>query len=278
MKTILTSALLVGIAAALAANDGVFLHRVGSIEVYTMVETTGAGRPSVLIGGKALIDRYLPDGGYKSATNTFLVRSSAGITIIDTGFGGAIFDRMKDLDVKPEDVTSVLLTHTHGDHTGGLVKNGKALFPRAKLYISRQEYDWANANNANDKALFAAYDGRLEYFLPGTLDIPKALVPGIGAAAAFGHTPGHSVYLIESSGSRLLVWGDLIHVQDVQFPEPQVAVTYDSDAKAAVEARQAVMAWAAANKTPIAGHHLVYPAMGYVEKQSQGYKFVPLKE
>jgi glyoxylase-like metal-dependent hydrolase (beta-lactamase superfamily II) len=261
-------------AAALAANDGVFLYKVGSIEVYTMVETSGAGRPSVLIGDKALVDRYLPSGGYKSATNTFLVRSSSGVTIIDTGFGGAIFDRMKDLGVKPEDVTSVLLTHTHGDHTGGLVKNGKASFPLAKLYISRQEYDWANATT---KALFAAYDGRLEYFLPGTLDVPRAIVPGIGAAAAFGHTPGHTVYLIQSGGSRLLVWGDLIHVQDVQFPAPQVAVTYDSDAKAAVEARQTVMAWAAANKTPIAGHHLVYPAMGYVESDGQGYRFVPLK-
>jgi glyoxylase-like metal-dependent hydrolase (beta-lactamase superfamily II) len=276
MKTMLVLSVFLSAAAVVySADNGTFLYKVGDIDIYTLVENTGQGRPSILIGDRSVIDRYIPGGGYKSATNTFLVKGPDGVVIIDTGFGRAIFDHIKGLGVKPEDVTAVLLTHTHGDHTGGLARDGKPLFPRAALYISGPEFDWAS--NAT-KALISAYGSKVEVFKPGTLEAPNRILPGIGAAASFGHTPGHTAYLIESAGKRLLVWGDLMHAQDVQFPAPGIAVTYDSDAAAATAARKVVLAWAAANKVPVAGHHLVYPAMGHVEKQGTGYRFVEMKE
>jgi hypothetical protein len=82
--------------------------------------------------------------------------------------------------------------------------------------------------------------------------------------------------MIESKGQKLLVWGDLMHVEDVQFPEPGVSVTYDSDSAAAAKIRKQILEYAALNKIPIAGMHLRFPAIGLVEKQGGAYRFVPL--
>jgi glyoxylase-like metal-dependent hydrolase (beta-lactamase superfamily II) len=231
----------------------------------------------VLITAGDAVKRYLPGGTYQSETNTFLVKSAGKNIVIDTGFGGAIFAGLAAQGVTPETVDTVLLTHTHGDHTGGLQKDGAALFPRARLLLAKSEWDWGK-NNAGTAAAVAPYTSRLETFEPGEFDGKAVEVaPGIKALAAFGHTPGHTAFLIESGTDRLLVWGDLMHVEDVQFPEPGISVTYDSDPVAAAAVRQKILAWAAQYKVPVAGMHLRYPAVGSVEKQGAGYRWIPAR-
>jgi glyoxylase-like metal-dependent hydrolase (beta-lactamase superfamily II) len=242
-----------------------------------LVESRGQGRPDILIGvNDAQLSYYFPNGSYSSETNTFLIRGGGKTILIDTGFGGALFDALRQLKIKPEDVDAVLLTHLHGDHTGGLAKGGAALFPNARVYLSRPELDSAQANT---RQLLAAYGNRVETFEPSplrsgsTASLPEIL-PGIQAIAAFGHTPGHTAYLIESNGERLIVWGDLMHVQGIQFPLPDIAVTYDSDAKAAVAIRRTILEFAARYRIPIGGMHLEFPAIGVVEKAGEGFRFI----
>jgi glyoxylase-like metal-dependent hydrolase (beta-lactamase superfamily II) len=99
----------------------------------------------------------------------------------------------------------------------------------------------------------------------------------VGAAAGYGHTPGHTLILVENGGAKLLIWGDLMHVELVQFPLPDTAVTYDSDPAAATVSRKQALAWAVRNKAAIAGSHLVYPALGTVQQDGAGYRFVTAK-
>jgi glyoxylase-like metal-dependent hydrolase (beta-lactamase superfamily II) len=207
-----------------AGDETIFSCKLGTFEVYMLVETRSEGRPQVLLGAdEALKQRYHP-GSFQSEINTFLIKSPGRVVLIDTGFGGAIFDSMKKLRVNPADVDAVLLTHMHGDHIGGLARDGKALFPKALVYVAETEKDyWIKLNNRPAIAGLAPYGDRVKTFSPSELGSSIAeLLPGISAIAAFGHTPGHTVFLLESAGKKLLIWGDLMHVQNVQFPRPDI--------------------------------------------------------
>ena len=265
------------------AEGEIFTYRVGRFEVYMLVENRRQGTiGSLLVGADpAQSARYLPGGTYTAETNTFIIRSPERILVVDTGFGGAIFEGMKKLGIDPAAVDGVLLTHLHGDHIGGLQREGKPLFPRARVYLSRQEEEyWLRANpNPGAAAALGAYGSRVETFSPGELGSKLTeLFPGISPAAAFGHTPGHTLYLAESGGERLLLWGDLMHVQDIQFPLPQTAVSYDTDPRAAAESRRKALDYVSAHTIPVGGMHLVYPAVGRVLKEGAGYRFVPAAE
>jgi glyoxylase-like metal-dependent hydrolase (beta-lactamase superfamily II) len=114
----------------------------------------------------------------------------------------------------------------------------------------------------------------VETFRPGELGATIAdLLPGIKAIAAFGHTPGHTAFMLESEGKKLLIWGDLMHAQLIQFPVPDQSVSYDTDPVAAAAIRRRILAYAALNNIPIAGMHLVYPAIGTVTAEGSGYRF-----
>ncbi|MDR1412099.1 MAG: MBL fold metallo-hydrolase [Spirochaetaceae bacterium] len=263
---------------AFGSDTDIFTYRLGRFDVYTLVENRGPGRDSVLIGASAeAVRRYL-GSSFQSETNTFLIRAPDRTVLVDTGFGTTLFESMKSLGVDPAKIDAVLLTHMHGDHIGGLQKDGKPLFPNAKVYLARQERDYWTRTNMNRGAVnaLAAYEGKVETFLPGELGSAiQELLPGIRAIAAFGHTPGHTVFQVESDGKRLLIWGDLMHVEGIQFPLPDVSVTYDTDPQAAAAVRKRILAYAVSNNIPIAGMHLVYPAIGSVRAQDGGYRLVP---
>ncbi|MDR0644869.1 MAG: MBL fold metallo-hydrolase [Treponema sp.] len=272
------------ITGVLVGDDLIFSYKVGQFDVYMLVENSRQAAPSILIGAKQDdVNRYLPSGTYTAETNTFLIKGEGKTVVVDTGFGTTIFDSMKKLGVSLADVDAVLLTHLHGDHIGGLSKGGKALFSKAKVYLATREIQYWTINNVNQGAVNALkpYADNIETFNPGELDRGGTeILPGIHAIAAFGHTPGHTVFLLESVGDRtvdrLLIWGDLMHVQGIQFPLPDVSVTYDTDPIAAAAVRKQILAWATQTNTPVAGMHLAFPAIGSVKTDGNGYKFIPL--
>jgi glyoxylase-like metal-dependent hydrolase (beta-lactamase superfamily II) len=271
--------LLGAMALPLGADETVFAWKTGNFEVYTLVENRGPGRSGVLIGAApADVDRYL-GADFESETNVFLIRSPGRVILVDTGFGGALFDHLGALGVKAEQVDAVLITHMHGDHIGGLARDGKALFPNAAVYLAEQERDYWTRTRINQGAVdaLAPYGSRIRVFSPVELgaETRAGILPGITAIASFGHTPGHTLFLLDSEGERLLIWGDLVHVQGIQFPLPDTSVTYDTDPLAAAVSRKKAMEWAAANGVPIAGMHLVYPAIGAVRASGGGFVFAP---
>jgi glyoxylase-like metal-dependent hydrolase (beta-lactamase superfamily II) len=101
------------------------------------------------------------------------------------------------------------------------------------------------------------------------------LVPGVKAHAAYGHTPGHSIYVVESKGQKLVLWGDLMHVAALQFPDPSITIKFDSDSKAAMAARKKAFADAAKGGYWVAAAHLPFPGLGHLESAAKGYAFLP---
>lgn len=263
-------------------SEEIFSYRLGRFEIYMLVEAQREGNAGILVGvDQALLSRYIPANGFNHSTNVFLIKAPGRNILIDTGFGTTIFDKMKKLGVEPDQIDAVLLTHLHGDHIGGLQKDGKALFPKAKIYLSAPEMEYWTKTNVSQGivAALASYDSRIEVFEPGTLGsvFLREILSGITPIAAYGHTPGHTVFLLESGGAKLLIIADLLHVALVQFPVPEISATYDLDQKAAAEARRQVLDYAAKNKIPVGGMHMVYPGMGSVEAAGEGFSFIPVK-
>jgi glyoxylase-like metal-dependent hydrolase (beta-lactamase superfamily II) len=189
-----------------------------------------------------------------------------------------IIAKMKRLGVEPEQIDTVLITHLHGDHFGGLQKDGAAVFPNAKVYLSKKELEHFTKVQVNQAAVaaLAPYGSKVVTFEPANLGSSLSeIIPGFSPIAAYGHTPGHTAFLVENGKDKFLIAGDFLHIGLVQFPVPEISATYDMDGPAAAATRRQLMEYADQHKIPIGGMHIVYPAVGMVEKDGTGFKFVP---
>jgi len=262
-------------------SDGIYSMKVGQYEVYILVESERDGNTSILVGAdEAVLKRYIPAEGFKHTANAILIKTPKQNILIDTGtgMGGIIVEKVKKLGVQPENIDAVLITHLHGDHFGSLQKDGVAVFTKAKVYLSAKELEYFTKTQVNQGAVNALkpYGNKVTTFEPGELGKKlKEIVPGISPIAAYGHTPGHTLYLIENKNEKLLIIGDLLHIALVQFPVPEISATYDMDQKAAATVRRQVLDYAAKNKIPVAGMHIVYPGTGSVSVDGSGFKFTP---
>jgi glyoxylase-like metal-dependent hydrolase (beta-lactamase superfamily II) len=245
--------------------------RVGTAtEVWVLQETSGQGNTGVLVDAPArVLADHAPDGTFPNATNAVLVRRGDDVTLIDAGYGRTIFEKMAALGIAPEDVDRVLLTHMHGDHIGGMLRDGARAFPNATVALSQREYDhFSGPGNEGAARVFEAYKGSLEMLSPGEITSPMA--QGFTPIAAYGHTPGHTMFMIRDGYEQLLVWGDLTHAMAIQMPHPEISVRYDSDPAVARDNRIAVLRAVAAERTPVVGMHVAATSPGQVSDNGEG--------
>jgi glyoxylase-like metal-dependent hydrolase (beta-lactamase superfamily II) len=263
--------------------ENVFTYRVGLFEVTTLAESIGQGNKGILIDATPeMLQKYAPEGTFPNGTNAYFVKTPDKNILVDAGYGRNLFTNLKAIGIEPEHVDIVLLTHMHGDHIGGMLRDGKPAFPNAQLYIAQKEHDYWAANDRGEQArnVIAAYKSKLHLFEPAEIGQKAvALLPGIEAIAAYGHTPGHTVFLTKSDNEQLLIWGDVTHAMAIQMPYPQIAVTYDVTPKDAITYRKAILEYVAKNKIPVAGAHITFPGIGAVtnDPSSGGYLFTPAK-
>ena len=254
-------------------NPNIFKYKVGAVEVTLLSEGQGIGRPAILLGATPeMLQEAIPDGTFPNSCIAFLLRYPSGkMVLVDAGRSSQpLLENLKSVGVSPEQINTVLITHIHGDHIGGLLNSGQVVFPNADVYISKQEHTFG-LGNAGARNVFEAYSSKLRFFEPKEIDAqPEELFTGLRTVAAFGHTPGHTLYLVESGNEKLLIWGDLTHAMAIQMPFPQVAVTFDVDKDMAVASRKKVLEYATTNKITVAGMHNAYPGIGNLTKKSNG--------
>ena len=263
--------------------QNIFTYKVGNCEVSMLSEVQQKINPGLLIGATPeMLQECAPDGTIPNAMVAYLIRTPEQLVLVDAGLGTNLFDNLFVLGVKPEQIDAILITHMHFDHIGGLVQDGKVMFPNADVYISKPEHKyWKNEKSQGGeraRQVLNAYKGQLKFFEPNQLEnVAAFLIPNIQAIAAYGHTPGHTLYLFSSGEEKMLFWGDLTHAMAIQMPYPQVALTYDVDAAMAIAVREAILDYIVKNETAVAGIHIAFPGMGKIKKSNKGYLFTPFK-
>ena len=235
-------------------------------------------------------DKFFTNGKVEAGVNVFLLRTGGKIALFDAGAGnmfpspGRLPDALAALGVKPEDVDFILITHMHGDHVGGLLREGKRVFPKAKILVAKPELEsWLIlAEKPSDdslpaqtailaKTVAAAYGADIQSFAFG-----DTLLPGVTAIDASGHTPGHTVYQLKAGDKNLLIIGDLVHAMALQLALPEECAAFDMDPPKAVEARKRILTLASENGFQIAGMHFKFAnAVGSLKKDGNGWKFEP---
>lgn len=262
-------------------STNTYSYKIGSFEINLLSESQGQANKGILIGAtEEMLKEYAPDGTFPNAMNAFFVKTPDKNILIDAGLGRKLFDNLESLNVKPEQVDIILITHMHGDHIGGLLRDGKIMFPQAEIYLPQPEYDYwmSDEKFKQQQDVITAYKSKLHLFKPNELDKQSTpLLPGFTAYAAYGHTPGHTAFMLESDNEKMFVWGDVTHAMALQMPYPQVAVTYDTNPDDAIIARKQILEYVNKHKIPIAGMHIAFPAMGMINKgKNGGYIFTPV--
>ena len=279
MKTLLSLLIIAISSVNFAFAQDVFKTRVGNdITVYTLSEGQQQGSTKILKNAsEEIIQETAPDGTFPNAVNAFLIQKEGTNILVDAGFGRKLFDNLESIGVKSTSISAILLTHAHGDHIGGLVKDGKSTFPFATIYVSEKEHNyWISEKNKSYITVTELYN--IKTFKPNKLNkVTKPVLEDIFAIEAYGHTPGHVGFLIKAKkGEKLLIWGDLTHAMAVQMPYPKVSVTYDVNPEEAVESRLKVLDYMVKNKIiGVAGMHIAYPAIGIITKKGDGFEFRP---
>jgi glyoxylase-like metal-dependent hydrolase (beta-lactamase superfamily II) len=239
-------------------NDGsVFGKGLDPAQVAAVLAKAGAPIDSLTLGVDAL-----------------LVEMPGRTVLIDTGLGpkvgGVLQASLAAAHVAPDAVTDVLITHSHGDHIGGLLTaDGALAFPNATIRMAAAEWGFLKSHPAS-AATVAAIAAKVQTFAPGA-----EVVPGIRSIALAGHTPGHSGYEIVSQGQRLIDIGDTAHSAIVSLAEPDWAVGYDTDAKEGEATRRAELTKLAASHEWVFAPHFPYPGTGRIVAKGSGFAFVP---
>lgn len=273
----------------------VYRFRLGEFEITTLLDGAvqldgphpifGADQTTEEVAAHAE-DNFLSSERMEISFTPTLVNTGEQLVLFDSGNGpkgfaeGRLVDVLVTAGYSPEQVDTVVITHFHGDHIGGLMLDGAPAFPNASYVTNAVEYD------------FWSHDDRLTGPTENTAKLVRAnvvplaertsfigdgaeVVPGITALAAFGHTPGHTAYLIESAGRRLLLWADTSNHYVLSVQKPDWHVGFDMDKEAAVATRKRLFDMAAAERLPVTGYHMPFPAVGFVEALPDGsYRWV----
>jgi glyoxylase-like metal-dependent hydrolase (beta-lactamase superfamily II) len=282
------------------AQAGYYRMQLGDIEITALSDGTVAIPAASLLTNTRTgeVEERLADAFQNTSVNTsinaYLVKSNGRLMLVDAGAGelfGPALNKLeaslKGAGVLPEQITDILVTHIHTDHTGGLMDGTRMVFQNATLHMDSRERDyWLSPANrehasASNKKYFDEALAKVKPYVDAgkmqVFDGTAQLFPGIRSIASPGHTPGHSFYEIQAKGGdKLIFWGDVVHVADVQMPDPAVTIAFDVDPAKAAATRKAAFADAVEGRYWVAGDHISFPGIGHLRQDGKGYRWVAI--
>ena len=278
---------------------GFYRLKVGDLEVTALFDGPGVFDVNWLNGQKTKdgVLKGLQDDPHllDVADAGYLVNTGKQLILVDAGsgswFGGGKFGHLlanlRSAGYTPEEVNIVLVTHLHSDHVGGLTtQDGKIVFPNADIYVAKADNDFwlsheiaAKAPKEAQEFFQSAQAIAAPYIKAGkwhTFTDSDQIVGGMQIVPLRGHTPGHTGYEFSSQGKKILFWGDVMHVQRLQLPDPKVTVVFDIDPTAAEVTRDQLLRKLASGNVLIAGPHMLFPGLGRLHREGSAYHWAPV--
>jgi glyoxylase-like metal-dependent hydrolase (beta-lactamase superfamily II) len=275
---------------------GFYRFHVGDFRITVLADGTASRNLSTIMSKPGAV-REAFEASHEAlpteiSINCFLVDTGSTKILVDTGAGelfgntaGHLVTNLRSAGYDAADIDAILLTHIHGDHSGGLTVGGQRIFPKAFVYVDPRDLSFWPSDEENEKA---APNRKLTfeqsrqtvgpYVQAGKLrpfDGASELFAGIQSIPEYGHTPGHTAHLVTSGGQRLLLWGNIVHSAEVQFADPSVTIEYDVDPQQAIASRRHALEAAARDGHLVGGAHLSFPGVGHIRVEQGKYAWVP---
>lgn len=201
-----------------------------------------------------------------------LVNTGAELILFDTGLNAeGTTAALSAAGYAPEQVDKVVLTHMHPDHIGGLMRGGAPTYANADYVTGAVEFNaWDMSGDETFEAQMRPLAEQTEFVENGA-----SIASGVTAMAAFGHTPGHMVFMLDSGDRQLLIGGDFTNHYVWSLAHPDWEVRFDRDKAMAAKTRRRLLDMLAAERMPFIGYHMPWPGIGYVETRDKGFHYVP---
>ncbi|GHD51979.1 MBL fold metallo-hydrolase [Thalassobaculum fulvum] len=276
-------------------KPSVYRFKLGAYEVTTILDgAIQLDGPHPIFGAdqkpedvqKLAAENFLPTSRMAISFAPVLVNTGNELILFDTGNGagrrpnaGALRATLGAAGYTPEQIDVVVLTHFHPDHIGGLMEDGAPAFANARYVTGAEEYNfWSPPEKATGKTerVGKLVQSNVVPLAEKTtfLEDNQAVVSGITAVDAGGHTPGHLAFHVESEGKRLMITADTANHYVVSLQRPDWEVSFDMNKKKAAEARKEIFGMIAADKIPFTGYHMPFPNVGYIEPMGDGFRYV----
>jgi glyoxylase-like metal-dependent hydrolase (beta-lactamase superfamily II) len=279
----------------LPRNAGIYRFKLGSFKLISISDGK-LNVPAAVFAGNATPDQLneVLKQGFQQKTltadcNVLLVDTGQNKVLIDTGSGslngatvGKLLENLRQAQIKPTDITAVILTHAHGDHIGGLKGTNGLTFPNARYFIGKTEWNFWTARFVDlpkfkgpadmkqqmikiAKSQLALIRDRITLF-----EANQEFLPGFTAIPAYGHTPGHVAIRIASGDAAMIHTADTVHINTINLWNPDWKPIFDADQEMAATTRQAVLAKIASDRTLMFAYHFPYPGIGNIRPRTQG--------
>lgn len=244
----------------------------------------------------ALTRNFMDPVTYTLDNNVILLDTGRNRVLVDAGWApgfnqavGRTAARLVGAGIDPASIDTIVLSHAHPDHVGGLTtgERQRATYPNAEIVISEPEWaHWTAPDIQFGQMLIGeefkpVFVGAAQRNLVGLRDrvrrvsFGREIVPGVTLEAAAGHTPGHGIVRIASGSETLLYTADCFHDQAFDLDQPNWRTAFDFDPTAAEATRRRILDQAAADRLLLLGYHMPFSAIGNVIRVGGAYRWVP---
>lgn len=284
-------------------DKGFARFMVGDVEVTTLYDGATLPRdfavPFARNASNDDIKAALKAGGLSDAfiPNWFtvtVIKTKGKYVMFDSSTGGQLAPtaglmmakNMYAAGIVPSKISTIVVTHFHPDHISGMIskETNSQVFPDAEIIMPEAEYKHWTAPDLLGKVPDTAKGlvNRIQATFPKWKNIKQVkdgqeVYPGIRAVASYGHTPGHTSYIVSSGSKQLLVGGDLTNIQALNFANPGMHLIVDADPAMAEASRRKLFDRVIADKMIATGYHWGMPGAGTLKKDGNGYALVPVK-